>query len=74
MAKSKLSHRAKALRVWFIILAALLAFMFIVTMVLTQVQFLYNTINSVMGGEQRYLKEGDPSQYQYYTSDYNNKN
>ena len=73
MAKTKLSHRAKALRVWFIIVAALLAFMFIVTLVLTQVQFLYNTINSVMGGEKRYLKEGDPSLYQYYTSDFTNK-
>ena len=74
MAKYKNTHKCKALKVWFIILTALLAFMFIVTMVLTQVGFLYNTINSVMGGEQRYLKKGDPSQYMYYTSDYNDKN
>ncbi len=74
MAKYKNTHKCKALKVWFVILTALLAFMFIVTMVLTQVGFLYNTINSVMGGEQRYLKKGDPSQYQYYTSDYKDKN
>lgn len=74
MAKYKKSHKCKVLTVWFIILMALLAFMFVATMVLTQVQFLYNTINSVMGGEQRYLKEGDPSQYVYYKSDYSDKN
>ncbi len=75
MAKYTYTHRCKVLKVWFIILSVLLAFMFIVTLVLTQVGFLYNTINSVMGGEKRYLKEGDPTlpQYQYYTSDYDTK-
>ena len=75
MAKYTYTHRCKVLKVWFIILSALLAFLFIVTMVLTQVGFLYNTINSVMGGEQRYLKEGDPTlpEYQYFTSDYQTK-
>jgi beta-glucosidase len=34
---------------------------------------LYNTINSVLGGERRVLNKGDPSQYMRYTADYANK-
>ena len=45
MAKYKNTHKCKAHKVWFIILTALLAFMFIETMVLTQVGFLYKTKN-----------------------------
>ncbi len=72
-AKTAVPHKIKALRVWLIILSALLAFLFIVTMVLTQVPFLTNTINSVTGGSRRYLKRGDPSKYQYFVSDYKTK-
>ena len=67
------THKVKALRVWFIVLSALFAFLFIVTLVLTQVLFLYNTINSVLGGERRYLKSGNPDDYRYYTTDYESK-
>ena len=38
-----------------------------------QNQFLYNTICSVLGGEVRVLVEGDPSKYEYYKKDYENK-
>lgn len=67
------THKVKALRVWFIILTALLVFLLIVTLVLTQVMFLYNTINSALGGERRYLKSGNPDDYQYYTTEYQSK-
>ncbi len=67
------THKAKVFRVWFIVLAALFAFLFIVTLVLTQVLFLYNTINSVLGGERRYLKSGNPEDYMYYTTEYESK-
>lgn len=46
---------------------------FIANIVVTQEQFLYNTICSVMGGERRKLAKGDPSQYKYYESDYADK-
>ena len=46
---------------------------YIANIVVTQNQFLYNTVCSVLGGEVRVLKEGDPSQYIYYEADYANK-
>ena len=67
------AKKAKLLKTLSIVLASLFAFFLIVSIVLTQNAFLYNTINSVFGGEERYLKSGDPDDYQYYTSDYENK-
>lgn len=64
---------AKGIFVWFIIISILLVFVFTITMVVTQNLFLYNTINSVFGGERRYLKSGDPSEYIYYEADYKDK-
>lgn len=46
---------------------------FIANIVVTQEQFLYNTICSVLGGERRKLAGGDPSKYVYYESDYEDK-
>lgn len=66
-------HRTKALFVWMIVVAVLLAIVFVITMVLTQNKFLYNTVNSVLGGEERYVKSGDPSEYMYYETEYENK-
>lgn len=43
------------------------------TIAVSCVPFLYNTINSVLGGERFQLMSGDPSQYIRYTADYNGK-
>lgn len=60
--------------VWSIVFAVLLVFSFAATMTATQNPFIRNTINSVMGDSERYLKSGNPENYQYYTSDYADKN
>ena len=59
--------------VWFIIFTALFVFVFTATLILTQNALIYNTVNSVLGGERRVLKSGDPSQYMYYDGDYSDK-
>lgn len=69
----KTTHSTKALFVWLITIFVLLIFMLSVTIGLTQNAFVYNTINSVLGGERKYLKSGDPLEYQYYKADYANK-
>lgn len=58
---------------WFIVFAALFVFVFVVALVLTQNKLVYNTVNSVMGGERRVLKSGDPAQYMRYVGDYETK-
>ena len=68
-----IASKRKVFRVWFIIIAALLGLIFILTMIMTQSKFIYNTINSMFGGERRYLKSGDPAEYQYYTTEYETK-
>ena len=65
----KHTHKTKPLLIWFIVLCSLLIFVFVITLVLTQNAFLYNTINSALDGERRQLVSGDPSEYQYYTTD-----
>ena len=59
----------KGSRIWFIVTASVLAFLLIVSLVLTQIVFLNNTINTVLGGARKVLVSGDPSKYQYYTVD-----
>ena len=66
-------RRSKALSVWFKIMVVLFVFMLVVTILLTQNTSLYNTVNSMLGGEERYLKSGDPDDYQYYRADYTSK-
>lgn len=56
-----------------IVFSILFVFCLVVTIVLTQNSFLFYTICSVIGGSERYLKEGNPEDYQYYTADYENK-
>ena len=58
----------------FIFVCFLALIFFIANIVATQEQFLYNTICSVLGRERRTLVSGDPSKYQYYTTEYKNKN
>lgn len=70
----KTKSKVTALKVWAIIFAALFVFAFVVTLVLTQNSFLYYTISSTsLGGSERYLKSGDPSEYMYYKADYGSK-
>ena len=57
----------------FIFVCFLALIFFIANIVVTQEQFLYNTVCSVLGWPRRTLVSGDPSQYQYYTSDYSTK-
>lgn len=53
----------------------LIALLLIASIVLVNVPFLYNTVNSVLGDERRVLKSGDPNspELQYYKSDYDSK-
>ncbi len=45
----------------------------VATIVLTQNKFLYFTVCSVLGRSERYLVKGNKDDYQYYVSDYENK-
>ena len=55
------------------VFSGLFVFCLIVTIVLTSNKFLFYTISSVLGGSERYLKSGNPQDYQYYVSDYEDK-
>ena len=63
----------KPLIVWSGIFTALFVLLLIISIVITQNSFLYYTVCSMLGGSETYLKSGDPSAYQYYTSDYGSK-
>ena len=63
----------RTLNVFSIIFLALFVIMLTITLVLTQNNFLYYTICSVLGSSERYLKEGNPADYQYYSADYESK-
>ncbi len=69
----KTTWKYKFSRVWLIVTLAVFVLGLVINLVVTQNAFIYNTINSVLGGEIRTHVSGDPSQYQYYTSDYKNK-
>ena len=55
-----------------VIVCIITLFFLIGTIVVSYVPFLYNTVNSVLGGE-RLFRTGDPSQYMRYVSDYETK-
>ena len=65
--------RYKLSRAWLLAAAIILVMGLVINLVLTQNYFLYNTLNSVFGGEIRVLASGDPEQYKYYEADYENK-
>lgn len=74
----KTSKNAKrkytALKVWGIIFSVLFVVALVCTIVLNTNTFLYNTVSmTALGGKERYLKSGDPSQYIYYEADYDSK-
>ena len=70
----KKNKHTKALTVWTYVFAGLLVFLVTVSIVLTQVDFLYYTICSAAGGSKRVLKKGNPDDYVYYESSYKSKN
>ena len=58
----------------FVLCAILTVFFVIVTFVATEVPIAYSFLTSTfLGGEERYLKSGNPEEYQYFTADYANK-
>ena len=70
----KKNKHTKALAVWTYVFEGLLVFLVTVSIVLTQVDFLYYTICSAAGGSKRVLKKGNPDGYVYYESSYKSKN
>ena len=56
----------KHTRVWMATSIALIVFFLTVSLVVTQVPFLNNTMNTVFGEERRVLISGDPEKAQYY--------
>ena len=62
--------RTKAFKVCLI----LTLFFVVATFVATEVSYVYSFLSSTfLGGETRYLKSGNPEDYQYYTADYSSK-
>lgn len=58
----------------FVFCLVLTVFFMVVTFVTTEVSYVYSLLTSTfLGGEVRYLKSGNPEEYQYYTADYANK-
>ena len=55
-----------------VIVCIITLFFLVGTIVVSYVPFLYNTINSVLGGE-RLFRTGDSSEYMRYVSDYGTK-
>lgn len=56
----------KYARVWLIVSLSVIVVFFTATMVATQNDFLSGTIDTVLGGERRVHKSGDPDKYIYY--------
>ena len=59
-------------RIWFRVSSVIIVFVMIVSIVLTQNSFLSNTLSAVFGGN-RLILDGDTSDYEQYTADYEDK-
>ncbi|MBP3401548.1 MAG: glycoside hydrolase family 3 protein [Clostridia bacterium] len=58
----------------FIVCLILTLFFTVATFVATEVSYVYSLLSSTfLGGEERYLKSGNPDDYQYFTADYASK-
>ena len=58
----------------FTVCLILTLFFVVATYVCTEVSYVYSLLSSTfLGGEERYLKSGNPDDYQYFTADYKNK-
>lgn len=64
--------KVKAVKIWLIITSVIVLLLTAAT-ITARVPFIYGTINSVMGGERRVLKEGNPEEHIIYKADYNSK-
>ena len=60
-------------KAWLITTSIVVVVLLTISLVLTQVGFLYETFNGVFGGERRYLVSGDPEKYILYDTEYENK-
>lgn len=58
---------------WLITASIILVLMIVINLVLTQVGFIYETLNGVRGGERRKLVSGDPNEFIRYDADYQSK-
>ena len=58
----------------FMVCLILTLFFTVATFVATEVSYVYSFLTSTfLGGPERYLKSGNPDEYQYYEADYNSK-
>lgn len=71
--KAKSIWKTKGFKSWFFTSIPLTAIALTVGIVLTQNSMIYGTMNQVFSGERRKVKSGDPSKYQYYTTEYESK-
>ncbi|MDR3318537.1 MAG: glycoside hydrolase family 3 C-terminal domain-containing protein [Clostridiales bacterium] len=60
-------------KLWLITTSVILVLLIVVSVVATQVLFISNTLNAKFGDGDRKLVSGDPSKYQYYTTEYGTK-
>lgn len=63
----------RMVKVWIIVTSILLVIVATASLVATQNEFLRGTINSVLGGETRVLKKGNPEDFIRYTTNYETK-
>lgn len=71
--KLKSIWKTKGFKSWLFTSAPLTVILLTAGIVLTTNSLIYGTMNQVFSGERRKVKSGDPSKYQYYKSDYDNK-
>lgn len=69
----KILWKSKGFKGWFFSAISIIVVVVVAAITLTCNTFLYQTLNSVFGGERRVLKSGDPERYQRYKADYVNK-
>ncbi|HBK02616.1 MAG TPA: hypothetical protein DDY77_06275, partial [Clostridiales bacterium] len=60
-------------KVWFCTAVPILVLVTAIVVAFTANAFLYQTLNSVFGGERQVLKSGDASKYVYYKGEYSDK-
>ncbi len=60
-------------KVWLIVTMSVIVFFLTATIVATQVPFISNTLDIILGGPTKIVVSGDPTGYNYYTADYDTK-
>ncbi|VEU80232.1 glycoside hydrolase family 3 protein [Haploplasma axanthum] len=64
--------KSKASRIWLIVANSIMLLLLIITLVITQVPLINNTLNTVLGGDRRVLISGEEKEA-LYKSDYESK-